>query len=84
MINVQRQSDVLENRNHVKFLISEVSHLARQGMVFHGENESCESSNKGNFVELLEIMSDFFPELLERFRSKYGLYALAEYHILRC
>jgi hypothetical protein len=86
LINVQRKSDVLENRNHLKFLILATSYLARQGLAFRGDDESKESSNKGNFVELLETMSELSPQLRERLRTRYGHYTSAEYQndILHC
>ena len=39
-INVKRQSDVVENRSHVKFLTSVVSDLVHQGLVFRGEDKN--------------------------------------------
>lgn len=86
LINVQRKTDVLENRDHLKYLISAALYLARQGLAFRGDDESKESSNKGNFIELLEMMSDLSPKLRERLRSRYGHYTSAEYQndILHC
>lgn len=86
LINYQRKSEVLENRNHLKLLIIATSYLARQGLAFRGDDESKESSNKGNFIELLETMSQLSPQLQKRLQKRYGHYTSAQYQngILYC
>lgn len=86
LVNCQRKSEVLENRNHLKILILATSYLARQGLAFRGNDETKDSSNKGNLVELLETMSELSPQLRERLKTRYGHYTSAEYQndILHC
>ena len=82
----QRKLEVVENRNHLKYLIAASSYLARQGLAFRGDDESDISSNKGNYIELLEVMSEFCPQLCDRMQARYGHYTSAEYQndILHC
>ena len=42
---------------------------ARQGIALRGHDESSTSSNKGNYVEILELLASVMPELGRKFRS---------------
>ena len=85
-INAQRKEQILENRQHLKYLIQAVSYLTRQGLAFRGNDETAESVNKGNFVELLELLSATNPLLRERMNNRYGHYSSHEYQndIISC
>ena len=85
-INTQRMTDVLENRNHIKHLILAISYLARQGLAYRGDDESKESSNRGNLIELLDVMSQLSPQLKKILQARYGHYLSAEYQndIIHC
>nr|XP_018913349.1 PREDICTED: zinc finger MYM-type protein 1-like [Bemisia tabaci] len=54
---------VKENREILKRLIDDVCFLAKQELPFRGHNESEDSLNKGNYVELLEILRTYDPLL---------------------
>ena len=71
----QRASTVAANRMY----ISQVAVLcARQGISLRGHDESSTSSNKGNYVEILELLTSVMPELGRKFRSlpKYTWYKM--------
>ena len=55
------------------------AYLARQGVAFRGDNESDDSSNKGNFLELLQLMGVLSPQLRDRMAIRYGHYASSSY-----
>jgi len=40
------------------FLLKATLFLAKQGLAFRGHNETDNSNNKGNFIQLLEIFAD--------------------------
>ena len=47
-----------EYRIHLNASIGCIRFLLRQGIVFHGHDESENSINKGNFLELLKFLVD--------------------------
>lgn len=49
-----RIQKVNENWQHIYFLLKSTLYLAKQGLAFRGKNETKESKNKGNFIEILE------------------------------
>lgn len=67
MENIRRQQ-VLSNRKVVDTIVDVIKYLAKQGLAFRGsENESASdidtSFSKGNFMELIKLMSKYSPEL---------------------
>ena len=44
-------------------IVSIVQYLAKQGIAFRGHDEKESSSNRGNFLELLELLKKFDPFL---------------------
>ncbi|GMP74679.1 hypothetical protein CsSME_00032036 [Camellia sinensis var. sinensis] len=48
----------LRYRTRLNSSVSCVKFLLRQGLAFHGHNESKNSSNQGNFLELLKFLAD--------------------------
>ena len=74
-ISANRQKEILENREHIKILLSATSFLGRQGLSFRGHEESIESDNKGNFIECVETLAKASqPELKLKLERRYGSY----------
>ncbi|XP_048423735.1 zinc finger MYM-type protein 1-like [Pyrus x bretschneideri] len=57
---VHKQSDqaCIDYRTRLNASIDCIHILLRQGLAFHGQDESEDSSNKGNFLELLKFLAD--------------------------
>ncbi|XP_060768562.1 zinc finger MYM-type protein 1 [Neoarius graeffei] len=49
---------VKENREILKYLIHATCFLAKQELAFHGDDESTSSSNRGNYIELLNAFAE--------------------------
>jgi hypothetical protein len=73
-ISTTRSTEILENRNHVKALLRATSFLGRQGLAFRGHDETETSDNKGNFVELMETLSEGDSNLKLKMERSYGHY----------
>lgn len=43
--------------------------MGQQGLAFRGHNETPDSSNRGNFLELLYVLADYSPELREHLKA---------------
>ncbi|XP_025202912.1 uncharacterized protein LOC112599999 [Melanaphis sacchari] len=76
-LNVARVQDITENRKHIMFLLKATLFLAKQGLAFRGHNETDNSNNKGNFIQLLEMFAD--ESLAVKLKSRYGHYTSPEY-----
>lgn len=50
-------------------LLDVILFLARQNLPFRGHREDMLSTHKGNFLELLELLSNYDPVLKERLLS---------------
>jgi len=48
-------------------------------LAFRGRDESKDSSNKGNFIELFDTMTEDDSQLKERMNRRYGHYSSHEY-----
>lgn len=72
-----RKKEVEDNRQHVYYLLKTTLYLAKQGISFRGHNESKESSNRGNYIELLNMFCDDNVKL--KLESRYGHYMSPEY-----
>ena len=55
--------------NYISTLSQVAVLCARQGIPLRGHDESSTSSNKGNYVEILELIASVMPELGRQFRS---------------
>ena len=65
-----------ENRMQLKVFFDYIRYLARQGHALRGHDENADSSNRGNFVELLEFAKKYLePEVASKFERRYGHYA---------
>lgn len=51
-------------------IIVAVLYLTKQGMPLRGHDESRNSANRGNFLELVEVLSRYSPELAEHLQAK--------------
>ena len=50
---------VRQNREILKRLINVVTFLGKQELAFRGHDESKDSGNKGNYLELLEFLAEY-------------------------
>lgn len=61
--------NVKRNRYIMERLISATCFLAQQELPFRGNNESSESVNKGNYVELLNLLAETDDKLLNHLQT---------------
>ena len=54
--------EVRQNRAALRTLTEAVLYLSKQELSYRGQDESSVSLNKGNYKELLELISKFNPE----------------------
>jgi hypothetical protein len=59
VLNAQSTEQVLNNRLHVKTSIDVVQWLAFQGCAFRGHEETLDSKNRGNFLEMIKILASY-------------------------
>ena len=59
----RKEKERAENREVVTIIMDCLLFLARQGLAFRGHSESSESSNRGNFIELVHFLSTYNPQL---------------------
>lgn len=60
---------VSHNRNILKRLIDVVCYLGKQGLAFRGNDESISSGNRGNYIELCNLISKFDNTLAHHLHS---------------
>ncbi|XP_034225444.1 zinc finger MYM-type protein 1-like [Prunus dulcis] len=60
---VQPQQEVSKNRLRLTTTIEAVRYLANQGMAFRGDDESHDSFNRGNFIELVKVFARMNEEV---------------------
>lgn len=77
LLEHSRLQEIKENREHVYFLLKTTLYLGKQGISFRGHDESTDSSNKGNFIELLEAFGD--DKMIKKLQSRYGHYTSHDY-----
>ena len=78
-INHVSDQEIKENRDHIKILLRAASYLGRQGQAFRGHDESKESNDKGNFVELIETMCPLTdPSVQLKINRRYGSFLSSE------
>lgn len=59
VINAQSREQILNNRLRVKTSIDAVLFLSAQGCAFRGHDETNESHNQGNFIELIKLLASY-------------------------
>ena len=57
--------DIERNQLRMKVSIAVVKWLTSQSCSFRGHDETPESKNRGNFIELLKLLGEFNPEISE-------------------
>ncbi|XP_032067125.1 zinc finger MYM-type protein 1-like [Thamnophis elegans] len=67
-INIHN-AKVKENRDILKDLIDVTCFLAKQQLAFHGNDESTDSTNRGNFVELLHAFAEKDDRLAKHLKT---------------
>ncbi|XP_021804592.1 uncharacterized protein LOC110748918 [Prunus avium] len=60
---VQPPQEVAKNRLRLTTTIEAIRHLANQGMTFRGDDESHDSFNRGNFIELVKAFARMNEEV---------------------
>lgn len=65
VVAVGNQRERERNRLRVKVSIAAVKWLTTQSCAFRGHDETPESKNRGNFIELLKLLAEFNPEIAE-------------------
>ena len=63
LINAQTLQEVLENRLRLRTSIIAVKWLAKQACAFRGHDESINSRNRGNFIELIKHSAECSKEI---------------------
>jgi hypothetical protein len=63
VIAVKDKEKVERNRLRLKVSIAAVKWLAFQACAFRGHDESALSKNKGNFLEIVNLLAEFNPEI---------------------
>lgn len=61
------ESFVERNRKHIKVVLDIVLFCAKQDISLRGHRESEEALNRGNFLELFRLLSNYDPEIQNRF-----------------
>ena len=54
---MRRQREIEMNRRYLARLVDIAKTLAKRGLPFRGRNEKKESVNRGNFLELVGLLS---------------------------
>jgi hypothetical protein len=63
VIAVKDKEKVERNRLRLKVSIAVVKWLAFQACAFRGHDESALSKNKGNFLEMVDLLAEFNPQI---------------------
>ena len=66
---MRRQREIEMNRRYLARLVDIAKTLAKCGLPFRGHNEKKESVNRGNFLELVGLLSRWDPAFAEYMKS---------------
>ena len=61
LLDNQRRADIESNRSYIKTIAKVAVTCARQGIALRDHRESAESSNRGNFLEFLNLLASDNP-----------------------
>jgi len=61
-IDSQHEIEIKKRRSYLKTIIKSILFLAKQDIALRGHDESIHSKNKGNFLELIDFISELNPE----------------------
>ncbi|ESR54147.1 hypothetical protein CICLE_v10024545mg [Citrus x clementina] len=75
LINAQTSQQLLENRLRFKTSIITVKWLAKQACAFRGHDESVNSKNRGNFIDLIKHSAECSKEIAQVVLENAPLYA---------
>jgi hypothetical protein len=64
----KRLRNIDRNRKMLTHIINAIVYLTKQGLALRGDKESTESKNKGNFLELIELLGKYEPELADHLK----------------
>ncbi|KAL5758514.1 hypothetical protein ACOSP7_021125 [Xanthoceras sorbifolium] len=64
VMNTLSQQEILQNRLRLKTSLETVKWLAMQGYAFRGNDESINSTNRGNFIEMLKYAGRVNQEII--------------------
>ena len=69
LLDPEQVNDVCVERNkaHLLTMLDVAMFCAKQELPLRGSDESIDSSNKGNFLELFEMLKKYSPEVKKRF-----------------
>lgn len=56
-------TEITERREYLKRVVAVTCTLGKQGIAFRGHDEKTDSENKGNFIECMELLTQFDPFL---------------------
>lgn len=77
---IDHNKKVDQNRKIMKRLIDSICFLGKQEMSLRGHDESDDASNKGNFLELISLLSEY-DEILRSHISTAGVFMGTSNHI---
>jgi hypothetical protein len=63
VIAAKDKEKVERNRLRLKVSVAVVKWLAFQACAYRGHDESAQSKNKGNFLEMVDLLAEFNPEI---------------------
>lgn len=63
ILQEQKKSNIRENRAVLTHIIKAIVFLTKQGIALRGHDESANSKNQGNFLELIKLLSQYAPDL---------------------
>ena len=67
-----QRSQIRENREYLTALLDAILILCKQDLALRGHREGKESENKGNFLELLDLLSKRDLDFKKRYESRPG------------
>lgn len=73
MLDQRKLSNISSNRALLSHLIKAIVYLTKQGLALRGHDETTASNNRGNYLELLYLMSQYSPVIkahLEKHEKK--------------
>ncbi|KAK2652128.1 hypothetical protein Ddye_011984 [Dipteronia dyeriana] len=65
VMNTFSVQETLQNRLRLKISLEAVKWLAMQGCAFRGHDESINSTNRGNFIEMIKLQEKVNQEIAE-------------------
>ncbi|KAK1390426.1 zinc finger MYM-type protein 1-like [Heracleum sosnowskyi] len=65
IVEKQSAEEIKRNRMRLKTSIDAIKWLTFQACAFRGHDESCNSKNQGNFLEMLKLLASYNPQVEE-------------------